>query len=69
MESAKHLVHTRPSAKAWALGDEACTSAEKYLPNFQDRCCGISPTVVFFLRTIRISSGINACVFILCPTA
>jgi hypothetical protein len=21
-------------------GDEACTSAEKYLPNFQNRCCG-----------------------------
>jgi hypothetical protein len=25
-------------------GDEACIAAEMYLPNFQDRCCGIGLT-------------------------
>jgi hypothetical protein len=30
---------------AWRqAGDEACIAAEMYLPNFQDRCCGIGLT-------------------------
>jgi hypothetical protein len=43
-------------------GDEACIAAEMYLPNFQDRCCGIANGS--FSSYVRFGShgGINACV-------